>query len=256
MIAGLDGSSVFHYLAVMKRLISTIAFSVLSVAFIVCAQEDVSPKAKQESVKPGINKNFLDPNLDIKQWFGRFEVESREVYHCRDKILAALGIVPGSALADIGAGTGLYMKPFAEAVGKDGQVFAVDISEVFVKNLKKRAQESELSQVKVVQCSEDSVKLPANSIDLAFICDTYHHFEYPALTLASIHKALKPGGRMVVIDFERIPGVSREWLLGHVRAGKDVFTSEINAAGFELEKEVTIDGFKENYFLVFGKRQA
>ncbi len=214
-------------------------------------QVQEAPKPKRESVKPGINEKFLDPDLDIKQWFGRFEVESREVYHCREKIVDAVGIRPGDAIADIGAGTGLFMKPFAEAVGKEGKVFAVDISAVFVSNLRKRAKEESLNQVKVVLGKEDSIELAESSIDIAFVCDTYHHFEYPEPTLASIHRALKPEGRLVVIDFERIPGVTREWLMGHVRAGKDVFASEIKAAGFEQVEELKIEGFKENYFLIF-----
>ncbi|MGB2501466.1 MAG: SAM-dependent methyltransferase, partial [Mariniblastus sp.] len=61
-------------------------------------------------------------------------------------------------------------------------------------------------------------------------------------------------GELVVIDFERIPGESREWLLGHVRAGKEVFRAEIMDAGFALDEEVTIKGFKENYFLRFRKK--
>ena len=211
-------------------------------------------KKKPESVKPGINAKYLDPNLKLRDWIGRFEVESREVYHCRHEIVENLGLKPGMAIADIGAGTGLYMGPFAKAVGTEGKVYAVDISEAFVKGLRDRATKAKLPQVEVVLCKEDSVELEAGSIDLAFVCDTYHHFEYPTSTLASIHQALKPGGRLVVIDFERIEGVTREWLMNHVRAGKGVFSAEIKAAGFELSKEVDLEGLKENYFLIFKKK--
>ena len=208
---------------------------------------------KEESVKPGINERFLDPNIDIKEWMGRFEVESREVAHSRDEIVKALEVEPGMAVADIGAGTGLFLEPLAKAVSAEGKVYAVDISLGFVKNLSKRAKELKLSQVKAKLCRENSVDLDENSVDLAFVCDTYHHFEYPKSTLASIYRALKPGGRLVVIDFERIPGTSSEWILGHVRAGKEVFSSEIVSARFEQVKEVEIKGFKDNYFLVFRK---
>lgn len=210
----------------------------------------------RQSVKPGINSKFLDPKLDIKQWIGRFEVESREVFHQRDAIISNLDLKPGMAIADIGAGTGLFLEPFAKAVGTEGKVFAVDISEGFVKGLKKRVAEKGLKQVEVVRCEEDSVGLKANTIDLAFTCDTYHHFEYPTATVTSIFKALKPGGKLVVVDFERIPGVSREWILGHVRAGKKVISSEIEATGFAPAKEVKIEGFKENYYLVFTRPEA
>ncbi len=72
--------------------------------------------------------------------------------------------------------------------------------------------------------------------------------------MATIHRALRPGGSLFLVDFERIPGVSREWLLKHVRAGKDVFTAEIEKSGFELVEEVEVKGLKENYFLKFRRR--
>lgn len=215
-----------------------------------------SPDKEEESVKPGINKNFLDPNLVIEDWLGRFEVESREVYHCREEVVTQLGITQGMTVADIGAGTGLYMQAFAEAAGRQGKVYAVDISEVFLKHLRRRAEKLELKQVETVLGSDKSVKLPEESVDLMFICDTYHHFEYPEATMASIWKAVKPGGRLALIDFERIPGVTREWLLGHVRAGKEVFVDEIEQAGFEKIKELTLAGFKENYFVIFRKKAS
>ena len=79
---------------------------------------------------------------------------------------------------------------------------------------------------------------------------SYHHFEYPQATLASIYRALRPGGTFVIVDFERIPGKTREWLLNHVRCGKKQVISEVTAAGFEMVEEVQL-GFQENYFLRF-----
>ncbi len=95
------------------------------------------------------------------------------------------------------------------------------------------------------------MELPDDSIDLAFVCDVYHHFEYPSSMLASLRGVLRSGGALVVIDFERIPGRTREWILDHVRAGKEVFTEEIEDAGFVLEKELQVDGLLENYMLRF-----
>ena len=91
----------------------------------------------------------------------------------------------------------------------------------------------------------------AASVDLAFVCDTYHHFEYPRSTLESLFTAIRPGGSLVILDFERIPGESDEWVLEHVRAGKEVFRREIESAGFQFEREVTVEGLKENYVLRF-----
>jgi thiosulfate/3-mercaptopyruvate sulfurtransferase len=102
-----------------------------------------------------------------------------------------------------------------------------------------------------VVCKADSVELPANSIDLAFICDTYHHFEFPFKTMASIHRALRTGGQVVLLDFHRIQGKSSVWVLFHVRAGQKVFAKEIVTSGFEQVEEKKL--LKENYFLVFEK---
>ena len=210
-------------------------------------------EAADKSVKPGINDRFLDPNLDVSEWLGRFEIESREVYAHRERVLAACAIKPGMTVADIGAGTGFYSRLFASAVGDKGRVFSVDISPAFLDHIQSKAKEDRISNMTTVLCSDRSVKLPPSSVDLAFVCDTYHHFEYPAATLASIHQALKPGGTFMVIDFERIPGESREFIIGHVRAGKEVFRKEIIDAGFEFVEEIEIPSFKENYVLRFRK---
>lgn len=210
--------------------------------------------ANRQSVKPGINDSFLDPELEIQEWVERFEVESREVYHARDEIMRHLDLKPGQRVVDIGAGTGFFTMLMCEAVGADGWAYAVDISPKFIGHLSTLFDERGIENVTTVMCEDDSICLPPESVDVAFICDVYHHFEYPMQSLASIHSALSDGGRMIVIDFERIPGVSREWLLGHIRAGKQTFIDEIQEAGFELISERKIAGFKENYFLEFRKR--
>jgi predicted methyltransferase len=92
-------------------------------------------------------------------------------------------------------------------------------------------------------------------VDVAFVCDTYHHFEYPFTTLASIHAALRPGGELIIVDFKRIEGESREWVMDHVRAGQDEVTNEVTSAGFERVEELKVDGLEENYMLRFRKRQ-
>lgn len=209
----------------------------------------VLPGAEEKSVKPGINAEYLKPDLNPAQWTERFEREGREIYDHREKIVAAAALKPGQTVADIGAGTGLFMPYFSRAVGPTGKVIAVDIVPAFVAKLKGRAAELGLANVSTVLCTERSVELPPASIDVAFICDVYHHFEYPQSSLASIRKALKPGGTLVVVEFKRIPGVSSEWIMNHVRAGQEVFEAEIAAAGFVRIGESPI--LKDNYILRF-----
>ncbi len=210
--------------------------------------------APEQSVKPGINNDFLNPDLDVDSMVQRFEVESREIAAQRTRIADAVGIREGMAVADIGAGTGLFMEPFAEMVGESGTLYAVDIAPPFVEHLQNRAQSLGLSQVEAVLCTERSVELASSSVDVAFICDVYHHFEYPMSTMATVYDALRPGGTLVVVDFEKDPDIRGGWALQHIRDPKEVFRAEIQDAGFEFIEEVAIEGLTANYFLRFRKR--
>lgn len=205
--------------------------------------------AQEKSVRPGINKPFENP--DVPEYIGKFETESREIFAQRKEIVAACNLKPGMAVADIGAGTGLFTRLFAKKVGPKGKVYAVDIAPRFIEHIEKACKKADIKNVVGIVCTADSVRLPARSVDAAFICDTYHHFEFPFKTMTSIHEALRPGGRVIVIDFHRIEGKSREWVLNHVRAGQDVVVKEIESCGFKKVAEKKL--LQENYFVEFEK---
>jgi len=207
---------------------------------------------QEKSVRPGINDAFKNP--DVKHFTQVFETESREIFAKRKEIVAAWKIKPGLVVADIGAGTGLFTLLFSAEVGDQGKVYAVDIAPKFIEHIEKLCKEKGIKNVVTILCKPDSAELPPNSIDLAFICDTYHHFEYPFKTMTSIHRALRPDGRVVLVDFKRIQGVSSEWVMNHVRAGQETFTQEIESTGFKVVDEQKI--LKENYCLVFKKVAA
>jgi ubiquinone/menaquinone biosynthesis C-methylase UbiE len=205
--------------------------------------------AQEKSVRPGINKPFENP--DVKDYLQKFEGESREIAAHSKEIVAACKIKPGMTVADVGAGTGLFTRKFAAEVGPKGRVFAVDIAPTFLRHIEKTCEEGKIKNVETILCDQFSTKLPPKSVDLAFICDTYHHFEFPQKTMHSIHEALRPGGQLVLIDFERIEGKSTDWILSHVRAGKEVFVREIVASGFKRAAEENL--LKENYLVRFEK---
>jgi predicted methyltransferase len=209
--------------------------------------------AQDQSVRPGINKNFENP--DLEEFIGRFEKDGRDAYDHRDAILEACRLKPGIDVADVGAGTGLFTRLFAPKVAPEGEVYAIDISEKFVHHVEQTAREQKLSNVIGVVCKADSVELPPKSVDLAFICDTYHHFEFPHRTMASIHRALRKDGQVILIDFHRIEGKSSDWTLDHVRAGQEVFVREIEEAGFK-QVESRQEMLKESYFVRFVKVEA
>jgi ubiquinone/menaquinone biosynthesis C-methylase UbiE len=207
-----------------------------------------APQAKTDSK---INEPFNRP--DVKGFIKKFESDDREVYAKRDEIVAALGLRPGMAVADVGAGTGLFTRLLAAKVGKTGRVYAVDIAPRFLAHIASEAKKHGQSQVVTVQGSQLSTNLPRESVDLVFLCDVYHHLENPEKTLASIRLALKAAGKLVVIDFDRVEGRSAEFVLKHVRAGQDVFRKEIEAAGFSFEPSQKPPTLTESFFLRFEK---
>ena len=229
---------------------SPLSFLVAGLAF--CFLALTSTTAQEKSVRPGINKPFENP--DLKDFLNKFEGESREIAAHAKEIVAACKIKPGMVIADVGAGTGLFSRKFASEVGEKGKVFAVDIAPIFLRHIEKTCEKDKLKNVETVLCNQFSTKLPKNSVDLVFICDTYHHFEFPQKTLQSIHDALRPKGQIILIDFHRIKGKSSDWVMGHVRAGQEVFVREIKAAGFKVIGEEKI--LKENYFVRFEKNAS
>lgn len=206
--------------------------------------------AQQESVRPGINDKFTDATTaDLNSFVERFEKEGREVFDSRQDIIASCQLRPAMVIADVGAGTGLFTRLMAPKVAK---VLAVDINQNFLDHVTKSAAGDGLKNVETVLCDQSSANLPENSVDLVFICDTYHHFEYPYKTMRSIWRSLKPDGIVVLVEFDRIEGKSSEWILGHVRADRETFTKEIVNSGFE-EIELRDDFFKTSYLKRFKK---
>jgi predicted methyltransferase len=242
------------------------------------------------SVRPGINAPFADAS-GSHEFVQRFEVESREIFNKMQEVVNALEIQPGQNVADLGAGTGLFIEALARAVSSaspaasatgapdavaaaavaaaaaaEGTVLALDPYPKFVSHMRARvaalAQSASggaalASRVTVAQNDADCMgtSVAPSSLDLVLCTDAYHHFEYPGALVASVFRALRPGGRFAVLDFKRIPGESSEWVLGHVRAGQDVVRKEIEEQGFVLQKELQDAlGLKENYLMIFVKK--
>lgn len=233
---------------VARRLLPLLA-AVIAAAMVVplSAETPVTPV-----VEPEINQQYL--SADPERWKGVFERDGRELYDRRLQIVDALQLQPGQSVADVGAGTGLFTMLFAERVGPQGRVYAVDISPTFIDAIQSRAADLGLDNVVPVINSQQTVGLPPGSVDLIFIADTYHHFEYPGMMLDSMRSALRPNGRLALIDFRRVPGLSSTWVMRHVRAGRAQVIEELAKAGFELEAEpLKLQG---NYFLLFQPRSG
>jgi predicted methyltransferase len=188
--------------------------------------QKASPESKTD---PKINAAFERP--DVKAYIKRFESDEREVYARRHEIVAALGLKPGMNVADIGAGTGLFTRLIAEKVGPTGKVYAVDIAPEFLAHIAADAKKHGRKQVFTVRGNQDTTNLPEQSLDLVF----------------------KAHGALVVVEFDRTPGRSSEFVLKHVRAGKDVFIKEIESAGFRQTTPTKPLALKENFIASFEK---
>jgi ubiquinone/menaquinone biosynthesis C-methylase UbiE len=233
-----------------RRLVVVVAVSASTMIVAVTGgwTQTAGPVTKTD---PKINEPFKNP--DLKGFIKKFESNDREVYAKRKEIVAALELKPGMAVADVGAGTGLFTRLFADEVGQRGKVYAVDIAPGFLNHIAADAAKRGQKQVVTVLGSQDSTNLPRAAVDLVFLCDVYHHLESPERNLASIRRALKEGGRLVVIDFDRVEGKSTEFVLKHVRASQHAFRQEIEAAGFGLLPVAKLPPLTETFFLRFEK---
>ncbi len=161
--------------------------------------------------------------------------EGRDARQKPAELVAQLNIKPGMAVADIGTGVGYMLPHLSKAVGPNGAVWAEDIFPDFLQQAKERA--STLTNIKFVQGTTRSVELAAGSIDRALILDAYHHFDYPKEVMASLAKALKPGGQIAIVEYhknEKSMGGGRA--LTHIRLTKDEFVREIEGLGFRAVK--------------------
>ena len=227
----------------MKKLYNPILFCL----FLFCSCFVTFTYADEQNVNPNINQRYINPDFDI--WQSRFERSGREVYDKRQEIVEKSRIKPGIVVADIGAGTGLFTRLFSKKVGSSGNVFAVDVSREFIDNILLTCKEQGLKNVVGIVNTQKDVLLAPDSIDVAFMSDTYHHFEFPKTTLESIRRALRPKGELIVIDYRKENGINSKWLIDHVRMDKEGVIKEIESAGFKLEED--IDFLKVNYFLRF-----
>lgn len=239
----------------LRRLPNVVITGLLLAQLIGLAAQAADPQGAKKNppvaARTPVAAEDTNNDKEWNTWLQTFENVTREIYNQRTSIMKALELKPGMAVADIGSGTGFYTFLIAKEVAPNGKVYAVDINKNFLKHIEKKAEAQGIKHLSTVQCTKKSVGLPANSIDLAFVCDTYHYLVYPKNTLQSIRKALRNNGRLVVIDPDRREGQSSEWVLKNVRTGKKEFIAEIEKVGFRKVKEA--DFLKENFMATFVK---
>ena len=152
----------------------------------------------------GIGKVYLGREIaQVMGWQGApwLEREEREQEERSDLLLTELRLAAGMVVADIGAGTGYYSRRIAQRIGPSGVVYAVDVQPEMLEYLKDAARRPGLQNIRPVLGRIDDVALAPGSVDLAIMVDVYHELEFPFEVLASLVKALKPGGRVVFVEY-------------------------------------------------------
>ena len=152
------------------------------------------------------------------------------------ELIEAMGIQRGMTVADVGTGIG-YMLPFlSKAVGpRRAHVIAEDIFDDFLAGAKQRVENQHLENVMFVKGTEKDPMLPEGQVDEVLVLDVYHHFDYPAEMLAGVHKALKPGGKLVIVDYYKRPTAMPDGrAMTHIRADVDDILKEVQANHFRL----------------------
>ena len=126
--------------------------------------------------------------------------ETREQWQKVDAVLQAMGVAPGAAVADLGAGDGFFTVRLAKAVGEQGKVYAVDIAADALRRLRTRVANDSLTQVEVIEGTTEDPKLPAGTLDAVLIVNAYHEMKAFKEILPKLRSALKPDGRLVIIE--------------------------------------------------------
>jgi ubiquinone/menaquinone biosynthesis C-methylase UbiE len=153
-------------------------------------------------------------------------------------LIHEMGLQPGMTVADVGTGVG-YMLPFlSRRVGPEGHVIGEDIFDDFLAAARQTAEKQNLTNVTFVKGTETSPNLPEGQLDMVLVLDVYHHFNYPEKMLAGIHQALKPGGKLILVEYyKREAAMPGGRALTHIRLDMPDVIKETEANHFHLIEE-------------------
>ena len=200
----------------------------------------------------GINKWYMGRQIaQVMSHYGIdwLERDEREMEENTSLLLKNLAVKPGMVIADIGAGSGYHSALLSKMVGT-GKVLAVDVEPEMIAYLKERIKQEKLSHIVPVLSAEQELSLPVNSVDMMLLVDVYHEFSYPYEMAISMRTALKPGGKLVLVEFRsEDPAVPIKTI--H-KMSKAQAIKEFKAAGFTFDKN--IDNLPWQHCMIFTKQ--
>ena len=165
---------------------------------------------------------------------------TREATQKPGELIKSMGLEPGMTVADVGTGVGFMLPFLSRRVGPAGRVLAEDIFDDFLAGAKQTAEEQKLSNIAFIKGTETDPNLPEGQVDMELVLDAYHHFDYPEKMLAALHKALKPDGKLVIVEYyKRETAMPGGRALTHIRLDMPDVIKEVEANHFHLlmEKE-------------------
>jgi SAM-dependent methyltransferase len=247
----------------------SIPFIVCALALASCARENANPPAQTADSKnqsapaqryaripqtaDGIGKSYMGREIaGVMGWQGAawLEREEREQEERGELLLRELGLQPGMQVADVGAGTGYYARRMAKLLGANGTVFAVDVQPEMIAIGLDLAKKANITNIKPVLSAVDDVKLASASIDVAIMVDVYHELEFPFEVMESLVRAMKPGGRIVFVEYRaEDPNVPIK--LVHKMSEAQV---KKEAAQHALEYERTASTLPWQHVIIFRKK--
>lgn len=187
---------------------------------------------------------------DIKAYLQMLDDQARDKDQKPAEVIEALGVKPGMAVADLGSGSGYFTRRFVEAVTETGKVYAIDVEPEMLAYAKESVMHMHITySAEFVLARPDDPKLPLDSVDLIFICNTYHHLENRPVYFQNLKSALKAGGRIAIVDFYHDArsgdlGFSKQHLVS-----RETVLEEVTKAGYKLSREHTF--LPKQYFLEF-----
>ncbi len=186
----------------------------------------------------------------VTEYLDQLERPERDHYQKPAEVIQALGLKPGMVVADLGSGSGYFTRRFIEAVTETGKVYAIDVEPEALKHVKDSVEHMHISYTaEFILAQPDNPKLPFESVDLIFLCNVYHHLDNRTTYFINVKSALRPGGRIAIIDYYHD---ERSGDLGFSKAHlvpRETVLDEMTKAGYRLLREHTF--LPKQYFLEF-----
>jgi ubiquinone/menaquinone biosynthesis C-methylase UbiE len=211
--------------------------------FVILAAATASALSAQAPPRPQSHGRLFPPE-DL----GLLEAPDRDIWQHPEQIMDVLGIAEGSVVADIGAGAGWFTIRLARRVGPNGIVYAEDVQPEMLAAIQRRVNAEGLMNVKQILGKGSDPQLPKAALDVALMVDAYHEIDDRVPLLRNLALALRPGGRIGVVDFKLEgsgPGPAME-----ERISPETVVNDAKSAGLRLLSQQTFLPYQ--YFLIFG----